>query len=336
MPKLNRRAFLIASLGGLMTGLTKRQANIFTVNGAIAANQLGKALVHEHFLVDFIGADKINEDLWNPVEVAATVLPYLQEVKQAGVKSIFDCTPAFLGRDVRLLQLLAQKSGLQIITNTGYYGARENKFLPPWAFSETADQLAQRWITEFQKGIADTTIRPGFIKIGVDGQAPLTEIHQKLVRAAALTHLATGLTIFSHTGPGQAAFEQINILQQLGVKPDAFVWVHAQNEQDKSLHIKAASQSAWVSLDGIGWGDFENYVDSLVRLKTAGLLHRVLISHDAGWYKPQEAQTNFQGYTNIFKELFPRLKQKGFTDKDFEQLLVKNPATAMSIRVKKL
>ncbi|KAA5541305.1 phosphotriesterase family protein [Adhaeribacter rhizoryzae] len=336
MRKLDRRAFLLTSLGGLLTGFAKRRATIQTINGAIAANQLGKALVHEHFLVDFIGADKINEDRWNPAEVAAIILPYLQEVKQAGVKSIFDCTPTFLGRDVRLLQLLAQKSGLQIITNTGYYGVRDNKYLPPWAFSETAAQLAQRWITEFKNGIENTSIRPGFIKIGVDGQMPLSQIHQKLVRAAALTHLATGLTIFSHTGPGPAAFEQINILQQLGVKPDAFVWVHAQSEQDKSLHLKAAKQGAWVSLDGIGWGDFENYADSLLRLKTAGLLHRVLISHDAGWYKPQESQADFQGYTNIFKELFPRLKQKGFTDKDFEQLLVKNPATAMRIQLRKL
>src|SRR5690349_21485713 len=99
MRKLDRRAFLLTSLGGLLTGFAKRRATIQTVNGAIAANQLGKALVHEHFLVDFIGADKINEDRWNPAEVAAMVLPYLQEVKQAGVKSIFDCTPAFLGRD---------------------------------------------------------------------------------------------------------------------------------------------------------------------------------------------------------------------------------------------
>lgn len=153
--------------------------------------------------------------------------------------------------------------------------------------------------------------------------------------AAAQTHLATGLTIFSHTWPGQAAFQEINILQKAGVKLDAFVWVHAQSEKDKSLQARAARLGAWVSLDGLGWGDFDNYADSLTYLKAAGLLHRVLISHDAGWYKPQESQTDFQGYTNVFTELFPRLKQKGFTENDFEQLLIKNPAAAISIRVRK-
>ncbi|GEO03526.1 aryldialkylphosphatase [Adhaeribacter aerolatus] len=319
-----------------MAGIPKRRATIQTINGPISAQQLGKSLVHEHFLVDFIGADKISFDRWNPAEVAELVLPYLSEAKKAGVKSIFDCTPAFLGRDMRLLQLLAKESGLQIITNTGYYGARENKFLPPWAFTETAAQLAQRWINEFEKGLDNTTVRPGFIKIGVDANEALSETHRKLVQAAALTHLATGLTIFSHTGPGHTAFEEIEILQAAGVKPDAFVWVHAQGEKDKNLHIRAAKQGAWVSLDGIGWGDFDNYADAIAGLKAAGLLQRVLISHDAGWYKPQESNNNFQGYTNIFKELFPRLKQKGFSEKDFDQLLVKNPATAMAIQVRKL
>jgi phosphotriesterase-related protein len=38
---------------------------------------------------------------------------------------------------------------------------------------------------------------------------------------------------------------------------------HAQMEKDKSLHVKAARMGAWVSLDGIGWGEFENYADSI-------------------------------------------------------------------------
>ncbi|MDB5261999.1 MAG: phosphotriesterase, partial [Adhaeribacter sp.] len=159
-PSYTRRAFLLASLGGLLAGSTKRQSTIMTLQGPMSPAQLGKALIHEHFLVDFVGADKISLDRWHPDEVAATVLPYLRSARRAGVKSIFECTPAFLGRDVRLLQLLAEQSGLQIITNTGYYGARENKYLPPWAFTETAAELAQRWIIEFKNGIDQTNVRP--------------------------------------------------------------------------------------------------------------------------------------------------------------------------------
>jgi phosphotriesterase-related protein len=257
------------------------------------------------------------------------------EVKKFGVKSIFDCTPAFLGRDVILLKILSKESGLQIITNTGYYGAVGNKYLPPWAFTETAQQLAARWINEFENGIDNTPVKPGFIKISVDASEKLSDVHQKLVRAAAITHLKTGLTIFSHTGPAHAAFQEIEILKQSGVHPSAFVWVHAQNEKDKTLFLKAAKMGVWVSLDGIAWGDVDDYTDSLVKLKEAGMLNRTLISHDAGWYKPDEPDGEFKGYTNIFTKLIPRLNQKGFTQKDIDQLLIQNPAEATRLAVKR-
>jgi phosphotriesterase-related protein len=232
--------------------------------------------------------------------------------------------------------MLTQQSGLNIITNTGYYGAVGNKYLPEWAFTDSAEQLATRWINEFENGIDATLIKPGFIKISVDAiDGGLSEMHKKLVRAAALTHLKTGLTICSHTGPSTPASEEINILQATGVHASAFVWVHSQAEKDKTMHSKIAQLGSWVSLDGIGWGDFDNYADCIHQLKLNGLLHRVLISHDAGWYKPDEPSGEFKGYTNIFTELIPRLKEKGFITEDIDQLLIKNPAEAMGMRVRK-
>lgn len=329
---LSRREFLLISAGGLLTAANKSSSVIVTINGPVKAGQLGKTLIHEHFLVDFIGADKITYERWNRQEVLKTVLPYLEELKQHDIKTIFDCTPAYLGRDVILLKLLADKTGLNIVTNTGYYGAVDNKYLPGHAFAESAEKLAKCWIHEFEKGIEGTGVRPGFIKIGVNSGA-LSALHKKLITAAALTHRATGLIICSHTGPAIPAFEQIDILQQNGVNPDAFVWVHAQEEKDKTMHKKAAKKGAWVSLDGIGWGDVDNYADSILKLKQAGLLHRVLISHDAGWYKPQEpGGGEFTGYTNIFTQLIPLLRNKGFTDMDIDQLLVKNPVAAFAIK----
>jgi len=335
MSHLSRRAFIKTAASLLITIKRKPSLSINTVNGKIPVTSLGTSLIHEHFLVDFIGAGKTNESRWNKEEVVKKVLPYLLEVKKFGVKTIFDCTPALLGRDVLLQKRLADESGLQVITNTGYYGAVQNKYLPQWAFTESEEQLAKRWINEFENGIDGTTIKPGFIKTSVD--APhLSSLHQKLVRAAAITHLKTGLTICSHTGPAVAAFEELDILQKMNVHPLAFVWTHAQMEKDKSLHVKAARMGTWVSLDGIGWGEFENYADSIDNLRSAGLLNKVLISHDAGWYKPDEKDGgSFTGFTNIFTQLLPILKKKGFTENDVTQLLVKNPAEAFGIKIRK-
>ena len=336
MDQLSRRTFLKTAAAFLIVLKKDPSLIVITVNGKIPATELGTSLIHEHFLVDFIGADKISSSRWNKDKVVKKVLPYLLEAKKYGVKTIFDCTPAFLGRDVLLQKRLADESGLQVVTNTGYYGAVQNKYLPQWAFTETDEQLAKRWIDEFQNGIDGTGIKPGFIKISVD-RPHLSSLHQKLVRAAAITHLETGLTICSHTGLAVAAFEELDILQKMNVHPSAFVWTHAQVEENRGFHLKAARMGTWISLDGIGWGDFEKYADSIDNLKTAGLLNRVLISHDAGWYKPGEKDGgSFTGFTNIFTQLSPILYKKGFTDNDITQLLVKNPAEAFAIRIRKI
>ncbi|MEP7317812.1 MAG: hypothetical protein ABI921_03700 [Panacibacter sp.] len=333
---LSRRKFIKAGAAFLLIFKSNNPRYINTVNGSIPVTEMGTTLIHEHFLVDFIGADKINFSRWKRDEVVEKVLPFLMEVKKHGVKTILDCTPAFLGRDVLLQKRLSDISGVQIVTNTGYYGAVQNKYLPQSAFTESHEQIAEQWISEFENGIDNTTIKPGFIKIGVDA-GRLSELHQKLVKAAALTHLKTGLTICSHTGIGVPAFEEIELLRKMNVHPSAFVWTHTQNEPDKTLHIKAARMRAWISLDGIGWSDFEQYADSITNLKKAGLLNKVLVSHDAGWYKPGEKDGgSITGYTNIFTELIPLLKNKNFTEEDIQQLLIKNPAEAFAIQVRKI
>ena len=199
---------------------------IMTVKGTVYLNDMGISLTHEHILVDFIGADSISYDRWQREDVIKKVLPYLLEVKELGCKSFFECTPAYIGRDPLLLKFLSEASGLNIITNTGYYGAADDKFIPEHAYSETADELAARWTGEWKNGIEGTEIRPGFIKIGVGGGS-LSELHRKLVKAAAMTHLLTGMTIASHTGPSIPAFEQLKILNEEGVSSEAFIWVQS-------------------------------------------------------------------------------------------------------------
>ena len=201
----------------------QKEPKIITVTGEIPASQIGKTLHHEHILVDFIGADSISYDRWNKEEVVEKVLPYLQEIKELGYETLVECTPAYLGRDPELLKMLSEKSGLQILTNTGYYSAVGAKYIPEHGFTENAEQLAERWIEEAENGIEGTGIYPGFIKIAVE-RGPLEEINRKVVEAACITHKATGLTIMSHTGLALPAFQELEILNEYGVHPSAFIW----------------------------------------------------------------------------------------------------------------
>lgn len=332
MPKLLISILLIAGIISCQTPAPKERKGYFhSVTGTFSIDSLGLTLIHEHILVDFIGADSISQDRWNRDSVVAKVLPYLLEVKKYGVKTILDCTPSFLGKDPLLLKELSEKSGIRILTNTGYYGAVDGKHLPDYAFTESAGQLADRWIAEFENGIEGTGIKPGFIKISVNEADTLREVDRKLVQAAGITHQKTGLQISSHTGTWNTAIQEVEILGEMGVDPSAFVWVHAQAEQDFQNYVKAAEMGVWISLDGIGWS-IEEYVERLVFAKEKGLLNQVLISHDAGWYDPgKPGGGEFQPYTNIFEMLIPALNQRGFTDQDWDLLLAKNPRIAFDL-----
>jgi phosphotriesterase-related protein len=314
----------------------KKDGVVMTVNGPISVKEMGVTLIHEHILVDFIGADSTSEKRWDKLKVISRVLPFLKQIRKLGCQTFIECTPAYLGRDPQLLKALSDSSGLNILTNTGYYGAVNNKYLPENAFKETADQLTERWTKEWENGIGDTGIKPGFIKIAV-ADTSLSDLHKKLVTAAVRTHLKTGLVIASHTGPAIPAFEELDVLQKEGVSPEAFIWVHAQNEKDRSNHVKAAKIGAWISLDGINDNDLAEYVSMIKNMRDNNLLNKVLLSHDAGWYHPgEENGGEIRGYTTLFEKLIPLLKDEKFTEDEINQILVNNPAEAFTIKVRRL
>ena len=332
--KLSYYILIFLLLIGYGCSTNSKPPLIQDLNGTHRAISHQKWLSHEHILVDFIGADSIQPYSWNHDSIVKKVLPYFDQLKENNVTYFVDATPNYLGRDVLLLEKIAHKTGIKIVTNTGLYGARKNKFIPNYVWETTAENLAKKWIDEFQNGIDGTSIKPGFIKIGVDDTIPLNTIHQKLVKAAALTHLKTGLTIASHTGKAIGLWPQLNILKEMGVSPESFIWVHAQEESNNDNYLIAAEMGCWISLDGLGW-EIEKHVEKIIYAKRNGILDRILISHDSGWYDPQKENQTIKPYTNIFKKLYPALKANGFTDDEFRLLISVNPSKAFSIKVRK-
>ncbi|MBW3599694.1 MAG: phosphotriesterase [Planctomycetes bacterium] len=339
---MHRREFLTSATAGFLAARAQavladeaRNRQAMTVAGSTAVEELGVTLPHEHVMVDFVGADKVSRDRYDRDVVFRTVLPHLEQLRKAGCQTLVECTPAYLGRDPALLKRLATASGLRILTNTGYYGARQGKFLPEHAHQESAEQLAARWIAEWENGIEETGIRPGFIKIGVDG-GPLSPVNRKLVRAAAKVHLQSGLMIACHTGDGAAAMQEMAILEEEGVDPSAWIWVHAQNEKNHELHRRAAEQGGWIEFDGIRPDTIDRHVELVKSMKQNGLLGRVLISHDAGWYSVGEpGGGDFRPYTTLFEQFLPALKRNGFSRDEVRRLTVENPAEAFSIQVRR-
>lgn len=348
---MNRRAFLrhaafttAGLMGGCAAAPPAASDRIMTVTGPIAASDFGRTLVHEHVVVDFIGADRVQPQRYDSDQAWKTALPPFQRLRSEGVKSLVECTPRYIGRNPALLRRLSESSGVQIVTNTGWYAAVNHKFLPPEARTETADQIAARWLREWSEGIEGTGIRPGFLKLGT-GNGPLPEIDAKLVRAAARVHRKTGLTIAIHTGDGAAALDELRLLREEGVRSDALIWVHAQNDPGP-IQIEAARLGAWISLDGysLSGPNVLRYPRFLAAHREAGTLHRVLVSHDDGWAVEGDAPTgnrlalfangNNVPFQSIFTRLLPDLRAQGFTDAELEPLLVSNPQAALTLRIR--
>ncbi len=334
---IGRREFLVSVAYGMAVPVARGSAGstVQTVRGPVPAGDLGVTLMHEHIMVDFAGARAVSPSRYDAGEVFRTALPHLRKIRRLGCRAFVDCTPAFVGRDAALLRKLSEASGMHIVTNAGYYAAGENyKFLPEHAFTETAEQLAGRWIREFEDGIDGTGIRPGIIKIGVT-RGRLPEIERKLVRAAALAHKGTGLPIGSHTGDGAAALHQLEILTEEGVPPDAFIWIHAQSEKDTALHVRAAEQGAWVEFDGVGEASVGRDVALVRNMIAHGALGRTLISQDAGWYHVGEpGGGKFRGYDFLLSAFTRALGRAGLRDGQLRALLRANPEAALSPRVK--
>jgi len=339
----NRRLFLktvAAGVAALALSRRLRSADdrtVMTVRGPIRSSEMSMTLSHEHLLANFQPyAERQKHPLtYEQDEVVRVVRPYLDQVKKLGCRTFVDCTAVGLGRDARLLKRVSAETGLHILTVTGNYAAFDARFLPPYVFTDSDDALAQRWIDEARNGIDATGIRPGLIKLGFNG-GPLTGPEQKLIRAAAIAHHQTGLTIGAHTGPAVAAFEQLSILEKAGVHPSAWIWIHAQNEQDPSQHVRAARRGAWVSFDGVGPDSVTRHVKLVTRMRDEGLLHRVLVSHDAGWYHVGEPLGgSFRPFDTVFTAFIPAVRAARFTDGDIHTLFVNNPANAFSIAVRR-
>jgi len=306
------------------------EAYIYSVHGKMGIENLGVSLTHEHVMSRF-GLEPVYIAEYDKDSLLMQVVPYLREVKALGVKTIFDCTTAYFGRNVSLLREISDSSGVEIITNTGYYAGANDRYVPESAYESNSEEIAQIWIDEFENGIDKTGVRPGFIKLAFDKGA--SEIDLKLFTAGILTHLSTGLTMVVHTENNlQAVEKQLELLDKHEVSPAAWVWVHASKMDDVNFLVETAMKGGWISLDKFKADETEDYVSRLTLFREKDLLNKVLLSHDGNSYN---RDGNLKGYHAVMTHLVPALKDNGFSEEEINQILVINPQNAFKVGIRR-
>jgi predicted metal-dependent phosphotriesterase family hydrolase len=336
---MTAKVLLLALLIVLPLIVAAQSSFIVTVNGTVGSRDIRFVLPHEHVVTNFIGADSVLVPRSYDSAAVEKITAHFRELSKKGVNLVFECTPSYIGRDVRLLKQISTASKVNIVTNTGFYAAANKKYLPSFVFHEDARTIANRWEKEFDEGIDGTDIKPGFIKIGVD-KGPLDSIETKLLLAAIMVSKEKGLTIAVHTGDYEAALNEYAILVREKHQAEKLLWVHAQNATNEERR-NLASKGVFISLDGVNEQNYTEYAESIMFMKKHNLLHTVLLSHDDGWavnsngsYSQLElfANGNTVPYSAIHKYLTPLLQKNGLSEEELEMIMRKNVIRCFALR----
>ena len=130
-----------------------------------------------------------------------------------GGETIFDLSVPDNGRSPLRLRTLSERTGVHFVMGCGWY--RGNYYLPEERIDRRpASALADELIREITEGVGDTGIRPGVIgEIGSEKDW-VSPAEERVLRAVARAHKATGLAIGAVHAVGPVAPEQLTILEE--------------------------------------------------------------------------------------------------------------------------
>jgi phosphotriesterase-related protein len=312
-----------------------------TVRGPVEASKLGFTLPHEHICASSAGfLQTWPEFFGGRAQFISKVVARLKAVRdEGGVDTIVDVTPADVGRDIRLIEEVSRKSGMHIVACTGHW------LYPSLSMgARTADELADFFVLEIERGIEGTDIKPGVIKVATDHEG-VTPFLEKALRAAARASKSTGIPVTTHTYAADRIGEkQADIFESEGLHPAMVCLGHCDDSNDMAYLTGLAKRGYTIGMDHMTWGtrdekaaagvlSWQQRAESIKKLIDAGFCDKIFLSHD--WYfgisiapiGTMEAleKMNPDGMLFNTRKTIPYLKQIGVTDQQIRTITVENP-----------
>ncbi|MFM7121673.1 MAG: phosphotriesterase, partial [Gammaproteobacteria bacterium] len=305
--------------------------------GRVSVDQLGRTLVHEHVAVGFPGWYlDVRQPKYKREDALAQAVDHFAKLRDYGVRTVVDPCPMDLGRDVELVALVAQKTGLNLVCATGMYA--ESMGIS-YSFARLpVEAIVEIYVKEIEDGIAWSGIRAGVIKIAT-GDGSVTDFERKALTAAARAARITGLPLISHTENATCGHDQIDIITGEGVPAQQLLVGHSDGRDDHAYHVSIAERGAYVGFDRFGLEMIvpdEVRVQNVKRLVEAGYRDHVMMSHDTvhcflgglpGGMTHDEFRTRLPNWrlTHIFENIFPRLRALGVSQEDLDHIVTDNP-----------
>ncbi|SEO99010.1 phosphotriesterase family protein [Amycolatopsis saalfeldensis] len=311
-----------------------------TVRGEVAPENLGKVLMHEHIFVlspEFV-ANYPEHDGFDEAVHVPEAIGKLRALKAAGIDTIVDPTVIGLGRYLPRVQRIAAEVELNIVVATGLYTYNE---LPhylslrgPGTMLGGEDPMVAMFVGDLTEGIAGTGVKAGILKCATD-EPGVTPGVERVLRAVAKAHRATGAPIMTHTHAGtRRGLEQQEIFESEGVDLAQVLIGHSGDTTDLDYLTALADRGSLLGMDRFGIDSFlpfEERVATVAALCERGYAGSMVLSQDASCYMDwleapvREAVLPNWHYLHIVNDVLPALRARGVAEADLTKMLVDNP-----------
>jgi len=303
---------------------------VMTVMGPIDPEDLGRVLMHEHIIKDTWELHPDNNWLLQDVEIA------VQEVEafaRTGGGTIVELTCIGMGRNVRALRQISQRTGVHIVASTGF---SRQPLYPQMVYETPTVKLADLMVSELEHGIDGTGIRAGIIGEIATERRFIKPEEERVFRAAAMAQSRMGVAISTHTHKGELAHDQLDILEHAGANLERVVIGHLgdrRGDQEVDLHCSLAERGAYIQYDHIGKQLFQLdtvRADMIAEMVHRGYTRQILLSMDTA-LKTDLHTWGGVGYDYLFKEFVSLLRSQGVSESDIHTMIVENPKRVLAI-----
>ncbi|WP_182377712.1 phosphotriesterase-related protein [Nocardioides sp. WS12] len=318
-------------------------ATVQTVNGEVECAELGRVLMHEHVFVQNHEFQVNYPETWDDEARTDDAVRKFVDLKASGIDTIVDLTVLGLGRDIRRVQAVAERSPVRIIAATGYYTFAD---LPthlrvrgPGRMFGGEEPLLEMFVRDITEGIAGTGIRAGILKCVTDAPGVTPDV-ERILRSVARAHLQTGVPISTHTDAiAERGLDQQRIFLEEGVDLGRVVIGHSGDTEDLDYLQRLIDAGSYVGMDRFGldgFMTFEKRVATVAALVERGYASRIVLSHDTSCHSanvPDEYREknwpNWQ-FLHITEDVVPALLEAGVTSEQIVTMLEDNPREIFS------
>jgi phosphotriesterase-related protein len=311
-------------------------ATVETVHGPVDAGDLGTVLVHEHVRVRNEAVAQQWPDRYDADTELAAALDAVRAAADRGVRTIFDPSPMFAGRDIAFMQRVSAETGVQIVACTGIY---TYDYLPHYFENRDADQMADLFVSDIERGIQGTEAKAAFLKCAADAPGVTPNV-EKVHRAVARASVRTGAPIMAHSRPASnTGPRQVEIFREEGVDAARVQIAHTGDTDDLDYIERLLETGVFIGLDRYGLEMFlpiERRNATVAELLRRGYADRMLISQDycatIDWFPPEaiegliaQGAVRDWSMTLVFDQVLPALRDEGtLTDEHVETIFVRN------------